>query len=94
MKESKVIVDNNVGLHARPASLFVQAAAKFKSDINVSCQDPETKENRSANAKSILGILTLGVFKGMEITIKAEGEDEDTAVDALIALVEDDFGEK
>jgi len=94
MKESKIEVNNKVGLHARPASLFVQAAVKFKSDINVSCQDPETKEERNANAKSILGILTLGVFNGMEITIKAEGEDEDDAVEALLTLVEEDFGEK
>ena len=94
MKELKIVVNNKVGLHARPASLFVQAAAKFKSDINVFCQDPETKEDRKANAKSILGILTLGVFQGMEITIEVEGEDEDTAVDTLVALVKDDFGEK
>jgi len=94
MKESKIVVNNEVGLHARPASLFVQAAAKFESDINVYCQDPETKEDRNANAKSILGILTLGVFNGMEITIKAEGEDEDAAVEALLALVEENFGEK
>jgi phosphocarrier protein HPr len=94
MKESKIIVNNAVGLHARPASLFVQAAAKYKSEINVSCQDPDTQEIREVNAKSILGVLTLGVFKGMEITIKADGEDEEAAVDTLIALVEDDFGEK
>ena len=94
MKESKIIVNNAVGLHARPASLFVQAAEKYKSEINVSCQDPDTQEIREVNAKSILGVLTLGVFKGMEITIKADGEDEEAAVDTLIALVEDDFGEK
>ncbi len=94
MKELKIVVKNKVGLHARPASLFVQAATKFKSDINIFCQDPETKEDRNANAKSILGILTLGVFNGMEITIKAEGEDEDAAVDALVTLVEENFGEK
>ena len=94
MKKLKIVVNNKVGLHARPASLFVQAAAKFKSDINVYCQDPETKEDRKANAKSILGILTLGVFQGMEIAIEAEGEDEDAAVDTLVALVENDFGEK
>jgi len=58
MKESKIVVNNKVGLHARPASLFVQAATKFKSDINVYCQDPETKEDRNANAKSILGEQT------------------------------------
>jgi phosphocarrier protein HPr len=94
MKESRIVVDNAVGLHARPASLFVQAAAKYKSEINVSCQDPDTKELREVNAKSILGVLTLGVFKGMEIAIKAEGEDEEAAVETLIALVKDDFGEK
>ena len=94
MKEEKVIVDNNVGLHARPASLFVQEAAKYTSDINVYCQDPETKEDRNANAKSILSVLTLGVFQGTEITITATGEDEEKAVAALVALVKDNFGEK
>ena len=93
MKESKVIVNNKVGLHARPASLFVQEAAKFSSDINVYCQDPQTKEDRNANAKSILGVLTLGVFQGTEITITANGDDEEAAVDALVALVKDNFGE-
>ncbi len=94
MKESKIVVNNAVGLHARPASLFVQAAAKYKSDISVSCHDPETEEIIDVNAKSILSVLTLGVFQGMEITIKADGEDEEDAVATLIALVEDDFGEK
>jgi len=94
MKEEKVIVDNKVGLHARPASLFVQEAAKYSSDINVYCQDPETKEDRNANAKSILGILTLGVFQGTEITITANGEDEQEAVDGLVALVKANFGEE
>ena len=93
MKESKVVVNNKVGLHARPASLFVQEAAKFSSDIRVSCTDPDTKELREANAKSILGILTLGVFQGMEIHIQAEGDDEEAAVEALIALVNNNFGE-
>ena len=94
MKEEKVVVDNKVGLHARPASLFVQEAAKYTSDINVHCQDPETKEDRNANAKSILGILTLGVFQGTEITITANGEDEQEAVDGLVALVKANFGEE
>ena len=94
MRESKIVVNNKVGLHARPASLFVQEATKFKSEINVFCQDSDTKEEREANAKSILGILTLGVFQGMEIAIKADGEDEDAAVDALIALIENNFGEE
>lgn len=93
MKESKIVVNNKVGLHARPASLFVQEAAKYQSEIKVSTQDPDTKELREANAKSILGVLTLGVFQGMEITIRAEGEDEECAVTSLIALVEKNFGE-
>ena len=94
MKEVKVIVNNKVGLHARPASLFVQEAAKYQSEINVHCQDPETKEDRNANAKSILGSLTLGVFQGTEITITATGADEDAAVEGLVALVKDNFGEE
>jgi phosphocarrier protein HPr len=93
MKETTVMVDNKVGLHARPASLFVQAAAKYSSTIQVSCQDPDTKELREANAKSILGVLTLGVFQGMEITIQAEGQDEEQAVETLVALVKNNFGE-
>lgn len=93
MKESKVVLNNEVGLHARPASLFVQEAAKYKSEIMVSAQDPDSQELREANAKSILGVLTLGVFQGMEITIRAEGEDEDCAVASLLALVENNFGE-
>lgn len=93
MKESKIMVNNKVGLHARPASLFVQEAAKFSSDIRVSCQDPDTGEQREANAKSILGILTLGVFQGMEIHIQAEGDDEAVAVEALENLVKNNFGE-
>ena len=94
MKESKIVVNNKVGLHARPASLFVQEAAKYQSNIKVSTQDPDTKELREANAKSILGVLTLGVFQGMEITIRAEGEDEESAVTCLLALVEKNFGEE
>jgi phosphocarrier protein HPr len=94
MKESTIVVDNKVGLHARPASLFVQEAAKYKSDIKVSTNDPDTKELREANAKSILGVLTLGVFQGMSITIRAEGEDEENAVAGLSALVKNNFGEE
>jgi phosphocarrier protein len=94
MKESKIVVNNKVGLHARPASLFVQEAAKYQSNIKVTTQDPDTQELREANAKSILGVLTLGVFQGMEITIRAEGEDEESAVTSLLALVEKNFGEE
>jgi phosphocarrier protein len=93
MIEAKVLINNKVGLHARPASLFVQAASKFTSNVQVSCQAPETNEIRVANAKSILGILTLGVFQGMELTIQANGEDEESAIQSLVELVENNFGE-
>jgi len=87
MVERSVIVTHKVGLHARPASMFVQTAGKFKSDITVSCGD------RNANAKSILTVLTLGAHQGTEITIKADGEDAQDAVDTLVGLVESNFGE-
>jgi len=93
MKEIKVIVKNKVGLHARPAALFVQTASKFKSEIKVSCVDKDTNKTRIANAKSILSILTLGVFEGTEITIQTTGEDEESAVQALCDLVASNFGE-
>lgn len=87
MVERSVVVTHKVGLHARPASVFVQAAGKFESEITVTCED------RSANAKSILTVLTLGAHKGAEITIAAEGADAQEAVDALVELVENNFGE-
>ena len=87
MITKKVVVKHKVGLHARPASVFVQTAAKFESDITVSC------EERNANAKSILTVLTLGAHKGVEITIAAEGVDAEEAVNALVELVENNFGE-
>jgi len=93
MKEAKVVVNNKVGLHARPAALFVQTASKFQSEINVSCHDPKENKLRTANAKSILGILTLGGFQGIENTIKADGGDENEAVAALAELVKNNFGE-
>ena len=87
MPEKTLIINHEVGLHARPASLFVQTAAKFTSDITVSHGD------RTANAKSILTVLTLGAHQGAEITIKAEGDDADDALTALEQLVQNNFGE-
>lgn len=81
MYSQKVIITNPTGLHARPASLFVKTANKFNSKITLKKQDKEV------DAKSIIGLLSLGVSKGSEVTIMAEGEDEKTAVDALIDLV-------
>jgi len=88
VQEVTVTVRHKVGLHARPAALFVQTAKRFSS--NVLC----TKDGRQADAKSILGILTLGANKGAIVTIRAEGEDEAEAIAALKQLIEDNFGEE
>ena len=87
MSEVTLTIRNKVGLHARPAALFVQIANQFKSDIKVAHGE------REANAKSILTVLTLGVNRGAVITIRAEGGDADQALAALKALIEDNFGE-
>jgi len=87
MHEATLVVHHKVGLHARPAALFVQTAKKFKSAVKV------RKDSMEVDAKSILLILTLAVNQGSTITIKADGEDEQEAVKALQTLVESDFGE-
>lgn len=87
MPAINLIVNHEVGLHARPASMFVQTATKFSADIEV------THGETTANAKSILAVLTLGANKGAEILIKAEGDDADEALKALEKLVLDNFGE-
>jgi phosphocarrier protein HPr len=80
-------INHEAGLHARPAALFVQTAGKFASSITV------THGERTANAKSILTVLTLGAKQGSEVTIHAEGDDAQQALDALRELVESNFGE-
>ena len=85
--EQKVIIVNETGIHARPASMFVQAAAKFKSKITV------TAKGKTVDAKSILMIMGMGLTKGTELTIKAGGADAEDAVKALVELVESKFGE-
>ncbi|MGK0464934.1 HPr family phosphocarrier protein [Clostridium sp.] len=79
---------NEQGLHARPASIFVKTANKFKSNITILHGDDV------ANAKSIINIMSLGLSKDEEIKIVAEGADEVAAIEALKALVESKFGEK
>ena len=84
----EVMVQNQVGLHARPATFFIQKANEFKSSIWVE------KEERRVNAKSLLGVLSLGIVKGTTITLIADGSDEKEAVEALAELVRSgDFGE-
>ena len=80
-----VTVQNQVGLHARPATFFIQKANEFRSSIWVE------KEERRVNAKSLLGVLSLGIIGGVEIRIIADGVDEQAAVDGLVALVESGF---
>ncbi len=88
MKTSKVSVTDPVGLHARPAAMFVELAGKFAADVSIRNL---TSASPWANAKSILGVLTCGVRQGDEIEIKAEGTDETPAVNALEQLVRSDF---
>ena len=87
MYTKEVTVNNEVGLHARPATYFIQKANEFKSGIWVA------KEERRGNAKSLLGVLSLGIVKGTTITLIADGSDEVAAVDALSELVEHQLGE-
>ena len=82
-----VVVKNQVGLHARPATFFIQKANEFKSSIWVE------KEERRVNGKSLLGVLSLGIIGGTSIRIIADGPDEETAVNSLLALVESEFTE-
>ena len=83
MKEA--VVNNQVGLHARPATFFIQKANEFKSSIWVE------KDERRVNAKSLLGVLSLGIVKGTSINLIADGPDEKEAVEALIELISSNF---
>lgn len=85
MVTREVTIKNSVGLHARPATFFIQKANSFKSSIWVE------REDRRVNAKSLLGVLSLGIVKGMEITLVADGPDEEAAVDALSSLVDNEL---
>lgn len=87
MFSKDVTVKNQVGLHARPATFFIQKANEFKSSIWLE------KDEKKANAKSLLGVLSLGIMGDTEIRITAGGVDEEQAVNALVALVENGFVE-
>ena len=87
MCSKDVVVQNQVGLHARPATFFIQKANEFKASIWVE------KEERRVNAKSLLGVLSLGIVGNTAIRIIADGADEEVAVDALVKLVESGFAE-
>lgn len=85
MVQKEVKVQNQIGLHARPATFFIQKANEFKSSIWVE------KDERRVNAKSLLGVLSLGIVGDQVIKIIADGADEQAAVDALVSLIESGF---
>ena len=87
MYSKEVQVTNQVGLYARPATFFIQKANEFKSSIWIE------KDERRVNAKSLLGVLSLGIVKGSTITLVADGADEQEAIDTLTALINSDFSE-
>ena len=87
MISKEVVIDNQVGLHARPATFFIQKANEFKSSIWVE------KEERRVNAKSLLGVLSLSIVKGTAVKIIADGADEEAAIETLSALIDSDFSE-
>ena len=83
----EAVVSNQVGLRARPATFFTQKANEFKCSVWIE------KEERRVNAKSLLGVLSLGIVGGTSIRIIADGSDEQQAVEGLVALVESGFAE-
>ena len=82
-----VTITNSVGLHARPATFFIQKANSYKSFLWVE------KDDRRVNAKSLPGVLSLGITKGMTISLIADGPDENEALDGLSALINSNFGD-
>ena len=87
MVTKEVVINNQVGLHARPATFFIQKANEFKSSIWVE------KEERRVNAKSLLGVLSLGIVKGTSVKLIADGADEEEAIETLSDLIASDFTE-
>lgn len=87
MLTREVTINNQVGLHARPATFFIQKANEFKSSIWIE------KDDRKVNAKSLLGVLSLGIVKGTMVNLVADGSDEKDALNTLAALIASDFTE-
>ncbi|GAB6099556.1 HPr family phosphocarrier protein [Halanaerocella petrolearia] len=87
MLEQQVTVNNETGIHARPVSMLVKEAEKFDADVKIA------KDEQEVNAKSIMGIMSLGVNQSTQVTIKADGADAEDAVAAIVELIEDGFGE-
>ena len=89
MIEKTVVVTNRLGIHARPATVFVQAAATFQADIFLSKGDVSR-----VNGKSIMGVMMLAAEQGAEVLVETEGTDAEQAVDALAELLANDFEDK
>lgn len=87
MIKREMTITNTIGLHARPATFFIQKANTFKSSIWIE------KDDRKVNAKSLLGVLSLGIAKGMVVTLIADGQDENAALDSLVELVQTGLAE-
>lgn len=83
----EAVINNQVGLHARPATFFIQKANEFKSSIWIE------KDERRVNAKSLLGVLSLGIVKGTAINLIVDGPDENEAIETLSQLISSDFSE-
>ena len=85
MISREVTITNSIGLHARPATFFIQKANAYKASVWVE------KDDRRVNAKSLLGVLSLGIAQGMTITLLADGQDEEDALNGLMALINTGF---
>jgi phosphocarrier protein len=85
MISKEIVVQNEVGLHARPATFFIQKANEFKSLITIA------RDDRKVNAKSLLGVLSLGITKGTKVILTAEGPDEQESIDELNNLIMSNF---
>lgn len=88
MYVKEVVIQNEIGLHARPATFFIQKANEYRASIWIE------KDERRVNAKSLLGVLSLGIVGGTTVKLIADGPDEEEAVEGLIELINDGFSEK
>jgi len=88
MVERNIVIQNRLGLHARACSVFVKEAARYASHITLS------RDGLEVNGKSILGVMMLAAERGAELVLKAEGSDEQQAIEALVKVVNDKFGEE
>jgi phosphocarrier protein len=87
MRQREVEIVNKLGLHARASAKLTQLATKYQCDVFLA------RNNRKVNAKSIMGVMMLAASKGTKVTLETDGPDEEAAMEAIVALVNDRFGE-